>query len=109
MNESNLYEVPEILPGDLIECLETGGQGIIREFGGGSGGWPRTWSITPLPGARIKCAWWHLGEFKVVQKGPAHEGCASTVKPSTWACAISARGTASRLRQYPTWSGDSSR
>jgi hypothetical protein len=66
------YEKPEVLPGDLIECLETGGRGIISEFGSSHESHPISWAIVPLPGARIKCAWWRREEFKVLEKGPAH-------------------------------------
>ncbi len=71
MNTTPSYEVPEILPGDLIECLETGGKGIICEVSD-LPTHPTQWSIATLPGARIKCAWWKRGEFRVVEKGPAH-------------------------------------
>lgn len=69
MNKKPNYETPEILPGDLIECLKTGGKGIIRECGDPM---DTRWAIALLPGARIKSAWWSRDEFKVLQKGPAH-------------------------------------
>lgn len=72
MNEKN-YEMPEVLPGDLIECLETGRRGIIRETSSRHESHPVAWSITPLPGARIRVAWWKRSEFKVLEQGPAHK------------------------------------
>ncbi len=72
MSDKN-YEMPEVLPGDLIECLKTGGKGIIREGRNRHESHSRAWSITPLPGTNIKSAWWDRSEFKVLEKGPAHK------------------------------------
>ena len=72
MSDKN-YEKQEVLPGDLIECLETGGKGIICETSKRHESHPVAWSITPLPGARIKHAWWKREEFKVIEQGPAHK------------------------------------
>jgi hypothetical protein len=64
------YEKPEVLPGDLIKCRETGGMAIIREC---TDAFPGQWSVTPLPGTLIKTAWWSREEFDVVEEGPAHQ------------------------------------
>lgn len=72
MNEQN-YEKPEVLPGDLIECLATGGKGIIGNTSDRHESHPVQWSIVPLLGAGIRVAWWGRSEFKVLEKGPAHK------------------------------------
>ena len=72
MKVKELGHNPDVLPGDIVKCRETGALLVIQEYSITQG--RLNYTADTLPGyPHQKHAWWDETEFEMVEKGLTHK------------------------------------